>query len=187
MSLRAYALRRGVSVQAVSMAIKNRRLVKSVVRVHGQPKIADPVLADQEWKAATDLSRAPGYVKQRGNPAGVSPPDSVNGKAPKPGSLSLADASAIEKTWRSKLAELEYQKKKGEVLLAADIEQRLTDVILRSRTKLLGIPSRARQQLPHLTVADIGVLEAIVREALEEVSVLDLSAEAELQTEAADG
>jgi hypothetical protein len=62
MSLRAYARRRaelglaGVSTVAVSKAIKGGRLKASVIRdARGQPKIADPVLADREWNSRTSL------------------------------------------------------------------------------------------------------------------------------------
>lgn len=47
------------------MAVKKQRLVKSVVWIDGKPKITDFTLADQEWDANTDLSRAPTYVKER--------------------------------------------------------------------------------------------------------------------------
>lgn len=53
MSLRAYGRRRGVSGEAVSKAVDDGRLVRSVVVVRGQPKIADPDLADREWEANT--------------------------------------------------------------------------------------------------------------------------------------
>lgn len=46
----------GCSKAAVSKAIKAGRLAKSVVRDHrGQPKIADPELADREWRIVRTL------------------------------------------------------------------------------------------------------------------------------------
>ena len=54
-SLRAYAKHRaaaglpGCSPEAVSKAVKSGRLRDSVVLVDGEPKIADPELADREW------------------------------------------------------------------------------------------------------------------------------------------
>ncbi len=52
-SLRAYAEQRDVSHQAVRRAIASGRLRESVVTVGGEPKIADPALADREWEANT--------------------------------------------------------------------------------------------------------------------------------------
>jgi phage terminase Nu1 subunit (DNA packaging protein) len=38
------------------------------------------------------------------------------------------------------------------------------------RNKLLGIPTRAKQRLPGLTTADVLILDALIREALEALS-----------------
>jgi phage terminase Nu1 subunit (DNA packaging protein) len=46
---------------------------------------------------------------------------------------------------------------------------RLVSVFTACKTRLLAIPSRARQALPHLVAADLGVLEALIREALEDL------------------
>jgi hypothetical protein len=70
-SLRAYAAHRkslglpGASLQAVQRAIDRQRLYESVVRVHGSRKILDVDVADREWAANTDLSKAPSYVVDR--------------------------------------------------------------------------------------------------------------------------
>lgn len=62
MTQREYAKRRGVSQAAVSRAVKAGRLKASVAPGGG---ILDPVLADREWDASTDLTRAPLYVRER--------------------------------------------------------------------------------------------------------------------------
>lgn len=176
LSLRAYAKRRGVSVEAVSRAISKGRLTASVVRVGGVPKIADPDLADQEWTANTDLSKAPGYVKARGG-AGTPPPAAQGdrGEAIEPdpdaqGEATIATASAREKHWRSKLAELQYKQRAGELVNGAEMADRMATDYGTVRTKLLGLPSKAKQRLPHLTLADLATLDEIVREDLEELA-----------------
>lgn len=164
MSCRKYARRRGVSAMAVSLAIKKGTLKESVVRdENGQPKIADPDLADREWEANTDHSKAPAYVKQRGLEAVAA------GVVSARDGMTLSEASAVEKVWRARTAELKFKEAAGELVPAKDVEQRLTDTFHTCRTRLLGIPSRARQALPHLTLADIAAIEALVREALEEL------------------
>jgi hypothetical protein len=46
--------------------------------VDGSPKVIDFGLADREWAANTDLSKAPGYVKSRAaKPAEWAPPGSL--------------------------------------------------------------------------------------------------------------
>lgn len=189
MSLRDFAKRRGVSAMAVSKAVKTGRLKKSVTHdPRGQPKIADPELADREWDASTDYSKAPGYVKERASAraAAAAPParrENVPTKAPpppppdpdgdqinEPADLSLAEESAREKFWKAHLAELEYRRRAGEVLDASVVKGRMVDAFARCRTKLLGVPSRMRQQIPHLTAQDVVVVESLVREALEELA-----------------
>src|SRR5687768_15296661 len=53
MSLRAYAVRRNVSLAAVQKAIKEGRLEKSLGEVRGRRAIVDPDLADREWAERT--------------------------------------------------------------------------------------------------------------------------------------
>src|SRR4051794_30803735 len=65
LSVRAYARHRGSSHQAVLRAIARGRLSASLTTIDGVTKIADVALADQEWAATTDLSKAPDAVKVR--------------------------------------------------------------------------------------------------------------------------
>lgn len=193
----AYARHRGVSTEAVRKAIARGRLVKSVTK--DEPaQIADVQLADQEWAANTDLTRAHDDVKARAAAALVGNDTSLHVSTPPParetergrvltfqesqphgGSLkreqlepdvTIAAASAAEKHWRSKKAELDYKKAAGELVDAKEMLARFVDLITTSRTKLLGLPSKAKSHLPHLTLKDIDALDAIVREALEELA-----------------
>lgn len=200
MTLTAYAARRGVTKMAVSKAVSSGRLTASVYRDEkGRPWITDPDLADREWAGATDLSKAPGYIRERAEqqrpppaappaPAPVplaepstprargappAPPPVDPGEAPPPAiheGMTLSEATAAEKFWKAKHAELKFREAAGELVPAADVAAKLVNVFTQCKTRLLGVPSRARQALPHLTVADIGVLEGLVREALEDLA-----------------
>lgn len=175
-SLRAYAKRRGVSVEAVSRAITRGRLLNSVTRIAGVPKIADPELADQEWDANTDLSRAPDAVKARaaagsGATAGdVGPGDDFEGESEAQAGRELAAASAREKHWRAQTAELNYKVRAGELVNAKEMAAAMADAFSTVRTKLLALPSQAKQRLPHLTLDDLATLEELVREDLDALS-----------------
>jgi hypothetical protein len=185
LSLRAYARRRGVSVEAVRRAIQRGRLSASLsVDAQGKTKIADPKLADREWSKNTDLSKAPGYVKAR--PAVVAEADS--GVTPAPGTpvtpvidgdepQSLLGASTAEKHWKTRIAELDYKKKAGLLLDAGAVIAWKTEVLAemsqaytRCRSKLLGIPTRAKAALPHLKHTDIRAIDDLLRDALEELA-----------------
>ncbi len=50
------------------------------------------------------------------------------------------------------------------------MQAKWAEVITISRTKVLGIPSKAKQRIPDLTQDQVVVLEDIVREALEELA-----------------
>ena len=178
LSLTAYAKRKGVSKMAVSQAIASGRLSASVTRnARGQPKIADPELADQEWAANTDLSRAPAYVKGRAESPAETPPGEPDqphdpselATTAQPG-MSLQAATALEKVWKAKLAELKYRQEAAELIPASQVRRTLENTFASCKTKLLAIPSRARQQLPELTGTQLGTIENLIREALEGLS-----------------
>lgn len=164
MTQSAYAKRRGVSAMAVSLAIKSGRLAMSVVKDdRGVPKIADPDLADQEWDANSDYTDAPQHDRSGERASGERERDSDEPS-------DLADAAAEQKFWQSKLAQLKFRQAAKELIEASDVEERMSADYRSVRTKLLGLPSRARQQLPHLTLEDLTVLESLVREALEAIA-----------------
>lgn len=165
-SLAALGRRLGVSRVAVLKAVRGGRLRRSLVWVKGKAKIADLELAAQEWEANTDLSEAPATVQmqahQRQAAAAREPGESLVSP--------LVEASARERAAKAKLAELEYARRSGELIPAAEAEARWVEIVTRSRTKLLGLPSKAKQRLPHLTAVDMKALDRLVREALEDLA-----------------
>lgn len=165
MSCRAYAKRRGVSAMAVSGAIKEGRLRLSVVRdAFGQPKIADPDLADREWAAHTDYTDSP----QLAAPAVAVAPAPDVGDVP-PGET-VATAAARAKHWEAKHRELKYREAAKELIPKREVVAAVVADYTACKTRLLAIPSRARQALPHLSHADMVVIEDLVREALEHLA-----------------
>ena len=53
---------------------------------------------------------------------------------------------------------------------AADIESKWVEIVTQARTKMLGIPTKAKQRIPDLDADAMTVLEDIVRETLEDLS-----------------
>ena len=51
------------------------------------------------------------------------------------------------------------------------LELKWCDIISNARTKLLGIPAKAKQRIPDLDTNAMSCLDDIVREALEDLSV----------------
>lgn len=157
LSLRAYAKLRGCSAKAVSIAISSGRLKNSVVFVGGAPKIADRAAADAEWVANTDLSKAPDTVKAR-----------ADVKRRRSASISdLSKASTREKNARANLAELEYQEKAGRLVSAARVEAAIADMVTAAREAALSIPAKVKGRIPHLTAAEVAIIDDEVRRVLE--------------------
>jgi hypothetical protein len=178
-SLRAYARHRDVSATAVHRAIESGRLSACVVRdAAGKFRgITDFGLADREWAATTDLTKAPMSVilrteeLERKDAAATEAPPEAAGDEPvaasDPDRMSLSDATAREKHWKAKTAELEYKKRIGELVDAKEVEARMIDEYSECRTKLLGIARKAKAALPHLSHTDVVAIDNLVREALE--------------------
>jgi len=170
--MRAYARHRGTSATAVHRAVEQGRLSKSVVRDAAGKfvGISDAALADQEWLASTDLTKAPTSVLMRaaaaatpGEPANELPPEDD-------GKFNLSTALAKQKHWQAKAAELDYRKRVGELVDAREVETRVIDEYSRCRTKLLGLARKAKASLPHLTREDVTTIDTLVREALEDLA-----------------
>lgn len=155
LSLRAYAQRIGVSVEAVSQAIKAGRLVKSVARDSaGRPKIADPVLADREWAANTDQSKPrnaiTGDPKHRREPgAPMRPMGDV--EAPSGGGPSYAQSRAIREAYQARLSKLEYEEKSGKLVSADHVRVTAYNSARTARDALLNIPDRVAGVLAGIT------------------------------------
>jgi hypothetical protein len=158
LSLRAYARHRkaaglaGGTLKAVQVAMTSGRLSKSLTKDRKQIRSAE--LADAEWDATTHVDRIP---LSGPTAAGTPPPD-------------LQESRARREAAEAALAEIELAEKRSELLPAADVETRLVNVIAGCKTKLLGVPARARQRDPSLSPDQITLLEELLREALEDLA-----------------
>lgn len=74
------------------------------------------------------------------------------------------------------LAELARQEKERELLRREDVEQAWGRAVNLTRTRLLGVPSTAKQRIPHLEVEEVELLMGLIREALEELAAGEVAA-----------
>lgn len=74
------------------------------------------------------------------------------------------------------LAELARQEKERELLRREDVEQAWGRAVNLTRTRLLGVPSTAKQRIPHLEVEEVELLMGLIREALEELAAGEVEA-----------
>jgi hypothetical protein len=176
-SLRAYARHRNVSATAVHRAIESGRLSQCVVRdAAGKFRgITDLELADREWAASTDLTKAPTVVIERAEDPQPTPdvtPTDESALEQLGAAVGIVDPERLsplmrQKYWQAKTAELEYKKRIGELVDAKEVEARMVDEYSRCRTKLLGIARKAKAEMPELNHAQVLKIDNLVREALE--------------------
>lgn len=163
MGLREYARHResrglvGTTHRAVQVAIRDGRIVKAIV----DGKI-DAAIADEEWAGTTLEDRVP--------ITGPTAPQSDDDDDLPADVPSLKESRARREAAEAALAEIELAEKRRELVLAADVESKLVNVFSRCKTKLLGVPSRARQRDPGLSGLQVQLFEALIREALEDLS-----------------
>jgi hypothetical protein len=169
-SLTAYAKRRGVSQVAVTKAVASGRLSQSVTRdERGAPKIADPDLADREWAENT--------AARGGNIVLPPPPPPPNDAASAPAAHGYHESRARKEAAEARrsivmadMAELDLAKRRGALI---DVEKARRDVFERYtivRTRLLGIPTKIAQRLPHAAAELVPLVEELLREALEDLA-----------------
>ena len=124
----------------------------------------DPRRADAQWAAnsvsttpATAPPVLPGRLPQE--------PLGDDGGCPN----TYAIERAKREHWAAKREKLEFEKQTGLLVPAADIEDQWVKIANIVRTKILAIPTAARQVLPHLVAEDFRILERIARECCEEL------------------
>lgn len=167
----------GVSRTAVYKAIKQGRL--PVVRSADGRELIKSETLREDWFANTMKKVGVGPKP----PAGEKefPPPRPKRQAeerdrslagPEPGEIvpDYNESRARTEYLKAELLELERKEKEGLLVRAADVEAKWIEVITISRTKVLGVASKAKQRIPDLTQDQIAILEDIVREALEELA-----------------
>lgn len=78
-------------------------------------------------------------------------------------------ARALKEHYLAKQAEIEYQKAAGELVAVSDVKKEWHAIASVVRTKILGIPSKAKQRIPDLSRDQFIILEKITRDALEDL------------------
>lgn len=183
-SLTAYAKRRGVSPVAVSKAVTTGRLTASVVRdERGAPKIADPDLADREWAANTRPR-----IDHPPAPAAEGPPPAPRSRRQSRHAVPMAavaedddparprvpdynESRARREAALADMAELEVAERRGALVPVDEARAEVRERYTRVRTRLLGVPSRVAQRLPHVAGEVVPFLDELLREALEELAL----------------
>jgi phage terminase Nu1 subunit (DNA packaging protein) len=172
LSHRAYAAHRaakglpGTTHRAVQKAIEKGR----ITLVNGK---IDPALADVQWAENTNedmrrsLAQEENARKRRGYPSQA---PAAAAPAADQGRTTLAQVQTLEKGYKAKLAQLEYEKQTGKLVNAEEISARWVDIATTLRNRVLGIASKVKQRIPHLSHADVLAIDTIARETLQGIA-----------------
>ena len=168
----------GVTPEAVYAAVKSGRL--SVIQGRDGKPLVNSETMREEWARNTQTRigmgpKAPGPGKEK-KPLRSREERMTSREEPRISRTSESipdydESRARTEHLKAELLELDRQQKEGMLVKAEEIEHEWVEIITRARTKLLGIPTKAKQRIPDLDTDAIGVLDDIVREALEDLAV----------------
>jgi hypothetical protein len=166
----------GVTPEAVYAAIKAGRLSTTESK-DGRVMVNSETMRD-EWAKNTQRRIGVGPKPPSTSPKPLRPREErLSGGASTP-RISETDEAipdydesrARTEHLKAELLELDRKQKQGLLVPAADIEAKWVEIVTLARTKILGIPTKAKQRIPDLDTDAIGLLEDIVRETLEDLS-----------------
>jgi hypothetical protein len=148
LSVNAFAAHLGVRPGVVRKGISTGRLERSLGQnAHGQTVITDLPLAEEEWRANRTGAKRKG-----------------------PGMLTIAEERRRLTRAQARKVELANRREAGALIPARAAEIRYSTMVVTAKTKIRGVPSRVKQRIPHLTVDELGIIAALLDEALEELA-----------------
>jgi len=154
---------RPCSAQNLGKHVRRGRLPRSTISDH--PIRLDERTLVAEYLAVVDPRQAlvanPGPAKERPAP----PPHRSSEDLP-----DYNVSRARTEFEKANLLELDRKTKEGLLLPREQVERVWANAITIARTKLLGVPTRVRQRVPHLTLEEVATMEELIREALEELA-----------------
>jgi phage terminase Nu1 subunit (DNA packaging protein) len=179
----------GVTKEAVYAAIRTNRL--SVVRTGDGRELINSTTMREEWQRNTQkrIGRGPkppaGTTERTPKRPGELTPAQRREQQAESGEASAADLNLARTTedipdydvsrartehLKAELLELERKQKEQILVKAEEVEAKWVEIITMARTKILGIPTKAKQRIPDLDTDAIGLLDDIVRETLEDLA-----------------
>jgi phage terminase Nu1 subunit (DNA packaging protein) len=155
------------SLAMISRHVKNGK-IPHTVDGNGH-KLISPEDADEAWKKNVSLSHVRNLKQEKFKREGTEFESNEETESEDvPDGMTFAQASAVEKNYKAKLAKIEYEKEIGKLVPALEVESEWCKIISSLKTKILAVPSSIRQQDPTVTLSQINMIESAVRNALTE-------------------
>ena len=76
----------------------------------------------------------------------------------------------------ARLAEIDVEEREKLLVPSEEVKNAWIQLVTIAKTKVLGIPTKAKQRIPDLDKGAIGLLDEIVRETLEDLAVENVEA-----------
>jgi hypothetical protein len=154
-----------------------RNELETVPGPDGNPLIERDNL-EQRWAAITRTrTDSPNPLRpaaERTKPQPKPPPPP---RAPEPEELpAYNDSRARSEYEKANLLELQRKTQEGLLLRREDVELAWGGAVNITRTRLLGVPSTAKQRIPHLEIEEVELLTTLIREALDELAAGEVKA-----------
>jgi hypothetical protein len=164
---------RGTSHVAVLKAIDTGRLgFPAVVRV-GRGWEIDPDLADQQWADATHpADRGTGHHRPRQPDESLAAP-AKHGTATPKRVPPRAESEALTAALKAKMIMLELQEKEGKLVYREDFEAAQAAVFNNLTLKASGLSKRIKTDIPHLTHAEVEIIQARIDDVFREIADMD--------------
>jgi hypothetical protein len=155
-----------------------RHELETVPGPDGNPLIERDAL-EQRWAAITRTrTDSPNPLRpaaERTKPQPKQPPPPP--RAPEPEELpAYNDSRARSEYEKANLLELQRKTQEGLLLRREDVELAWGGAVNITRTRLLGVPSTAKQRIPHLEIEEVELLTTLIREALDELAAGEVKA-----------
>lgn len=182
-----YARMRNVSPPAVRCAITDGR-IKNGARKNPKGKYeVNPEVADIEWRTNTDPSMrrnvkdlnqkyfddvpVPHIATPVEKIPEISPPPYFRTEEPQsPQLTALKESRAKLELYKALLAEQEFKKNAENLINAEEVKAVWFKIITEAKTKIMSLPSKAKANIPHLTLNEVATLDNLVRECLEDLA-----------------
>lgn len=120
--------------------------------------------------------QAPVETPEEAEPASQTPTETEPAKPSRETLPEYGKSRARSEFEKANLLELQRKTQEGLLLRREDAEQAWNQAVNITRTRLLGVPSTAKQRIPHLEIEEVELLTGLIREALDELAAGEVKA-----------